>query len=173
MTAPTYRTAAAADAAALAVFAADAFADTFGHLYPPADLDAFLSQTFAPAIQASEIAEPHTEHRLAWAGGLLVGYAKLGLEKLGFALPGRPALELHRLYVARTHQGGEVARVLMEWVLERARARGAHDLFLSVYTHNHRARRFYARYGFQNVAPYVFMVGSIADPDIVCRLRLI
>ncbi|MBY0448850.1 MAG: GNAT family N-acetyltransferase [Hyphomonadaceae bacterium] len=168
----SYRAAQEEDAALLARFGADAFAATFGHLYPAADLDAFLAQSFGQPLQAGEIRDPLTDHQLAFQNARLVGYAKLGAEKLGFAEPGRAALELHRLYVDQALHGAGVGHALMDWVLARARERGAHDLFLSVYTHNHRARRFYARYGFEEVAPYVFMVGAVADPDIVCRLRL-
>lgn len=172
MSGVSYRSAREEDAALLARFGADAFAATFGHLYPAADLAAFLAQTFAQPVQAGEIREPATDHRLAFQGQHLVGYAKLGAEKLGFADPARPALELHRLYVDQALHGAGVAPALMDWVLARARERGALDLFLSVYTENHRARGFYARYGFEEIAPYVFMVGTVADPDIVCRLRL-
>lgn len=167
-----YRAAREEDAAALARFGARAFAATFGHLYPAADLAAFLAQTFGQALQAREIRDAETDHQLAFHGDGLVGYAKLGAEKLGFAEAGRAALELHRLYVDQAWHGTGVADALMDWALARARARGAHDLFLSVYTDNTRARRFYARYGFAEIAPYVFMVGAVADADIACRLRL-
>jgi ribosomal protein S18 acetylase RimI-like enzyme len=60
----------------------------------------------------------------------------------------------------------------MDWVLEEARRRGAEQLFLSVFTDNHRARRFYARYGFEPVGTYAFMVGTHADEDIIMRARL-
>ena len=45
-------------------------------------------------------------------------------------------------------------------------------LYLSVFTDNHRARRFYSRYGFIEEGPYQFMVGNHADEDIVMRLDL-
>jgi RimJ/RimL family protein N-acetyltransferase len=60
----------------------------------------------------------------------------------------------------------------MDWVIGEARARGAQELYLSVFTDNHRARRFYARYGFEEVGPYQFMVGTHADNDIILRLPL-
>jgi ribosomal protein S18 acetylase RimI-like enzyme len=60
----------------------------------------------------------------------------------------------------------------MQWGLDTARARGAEELYLTVYTDNHRARRFYERYGFEYVAPYKFMVGNHPDEDIIMRLKL-
>ena len=60
----------------------------------------------------------------------------------------------------------------MDWAIATARARGAQDLFLSVYVDNHRARRFYERYGFERVGRYQFMVGAHADEDDLMRLAL-
>ena len=57
----------------------------------------------------------------------------------------------------------------MDWAMEEARVRGASEMYLTVYTDNHRAKRFYERYGFEEVGPYSFMVGSQADEDIIMR----
>jgi RimJ/RimL family protein N-acetyltransferase len=60
----------------------------------------------------------------------------------------------------------------MDWVLAEARRQGAEQLYLSVFTDNIRAQRFYARYGFEPVGTYAFMVGTHADEDIIMRARL-
>ena len=57
----------------------------------------------------------------------------------------------------------------MKWVVQAAAARGARELILSVFVDNHRARRFYERYGFEVVGKYDFMVGSHADEDLILR----
>ena len=41
----------------------------------------------------------------------------------------------------------------MDWALDEARRRGVDELYLTVYIDNHRARRFYERYGFEAVGP--------------------
>ena len=53
-----------------------------------------------------------------------------------------------------------------------AEVRGADELWLSVFVDNHRARRFYERYGFEVIGRYDFIVGSHADEDHVMRLKL-
>jgi GNAT superfamily N-acetyltransferase len=109
--------------------------------------------------------------RIGEAQGEPVAYAKLGPPSLPFEPKGRP-IELRQFYVLRPWQGAGVATALMEWAIAEAKARGADELYLSVFTDNHRARRFYDRYGFTFVQTYDFMVGSHADEDHILRLDL-
>jgi ribosomal protein S18 acetylase RimI-like enzyme len=60
----------------------------------------------------------------------------------------------------------------MDWALEEAHRRGAEELYLTVFVDNHRARRFYDRYGFEAVGRYDFMVGNHADEDVIMRKAL-
>ena len=165
-----YRDADPADAAAIDALFRRSFADTFAHLYEPADLAAFFAD-FSEAGWRRELADPGFAFRLAEEGEVLAGYAKVAPLSLP-AEPAGPAAELRQFYVLEPWQGGGIAPLLMDWVLAEARRRGAGELYLSVFTENHRARRFYARYGFEPVGPYAFMVGNQADEDIVMRLKL-
>lgn len=165
-----YRTATVDDAGPLARLGAQTFTDTFGHLYDEADLGLFL-QNHTPENWARELADPAFAVRVAEKDGHLVGYAKLGPPKLPFEPRGRAA-ELRQLYVIEQMKGQGVAPTLMDWVIERARAAAADHLYLSVFTDNHRARRFYEKLGFEAEGTYAFMVGNHADEDIVMRLEL-
>jgi ribosomal protein S18 acetylase RimI-like enzyme len=166
----THRAATDADAGPLAAFFADTFRETFGHLYQAADLTAFLAQHTA-AHWLDQLRDEAIAIRIADHDGLIVGLAKLGPLKLPVS-PTAPALELRQLYVAPEFRGSGAAASLMLWLLGEARARGAEQAFLSVYTENKRAQRFYARYGFVDVGPCVFMVGDQADEDRIMRARL-
>jgi GNAT superfamily N-acetyltransferase len=158
------------DAAAIDALFRRSFAETFAHLYDPADLTAFFAD-FTLARWRRELADPDFAFRLAEEGGVPAGYAKVAPLSLP-AEPSGPALELRQFYILKPWHGTGIARVLMDWVLAEARRRGAGELYLSVFTENHRAKAFYARYGFEEVGPYAFMVGNQADEDIVMRLKL-
>jgi GNAT superfamily N-acetyltransferase len=165
-----YRDATLHDAAAIDALFRRSFTDTFAHLYAPADLAAFFAAFTAEAWRR-ELADPDFAFRLAEEDGMLAGYAKMAPLSLPVE-PAGPAVELRQFYLLKRWQGFGIAPVLMDWVLAEARRRGAVELYLSVFTDNHRARSFYARYGFEAVGPYAFMVGSQADEDIIMRLTL-
>jgi len=166
----SYRLASTVDAERIAELARHTFTATFGHLYKPRDLELFL-QNHSPAHWQRELGDPAFEVCVAERDGQLVGYAKLGPPHLPFE-PRGEAAELRQLYVIEEMKGQGVAHALMSWVIERARARHADNLYLSVFTDNHRARRFYEKYGFEPEGTYAFMVGTHADEDIVMRLKL-
>jgi ribosomal protein S18 acetylase RimI-like enzyme len=166
-----YRDATAADGALLGGLARATFIETFGDLYSLENLSAFLEQG-SDAAYAAELAALDIEVRFAEARGVAIGFCKIGGLKLPAADPAPGAVELRQLYVFRPWHGSGIAAALTVWAIERARARGASELWLSVFTDNHRARRFYARHGFAEIGPYKFMVGDQADEDILCRLKL-
>ena len=146
------------------------FCDTFAHLYASEDLDAFMGK-FTEEAWCRELADERYAFRIAENGGEPVGYVKLGPSELPVA-PAGPSIELRQLYLLQPWHGQGIADELMRWALATSRQRGAGEMYLTVYTDNHRARRFYERYGFAYVQPYIFMVGQHADEDIIMKLKL-
>jgi GNAT superfamily N-acetyltransferase len=165
-----HRMAGPGDAALLADLGRRSFIETFGHLYDPSNLALFL-ENHKQEKWRSELADPAFAVRVVEADGEAAGYAKLGPLSFPLEPQGNP-LELRQFYVLKPWHGTSVARELMEWVLEEARKRGADELYLSVFIDNHRARRFYERYGFRFVRTFAFMVGTHADEDHILRLDL-
>ena len=166
----TYRDGAIGDAAALDRLFKAIFCDTFAHLYRADDLDAFLASS-GPADWERQLRDPAFAIRIADANGAPVGYVKLGPVKIPVD-EGSTGLLIDQFYIDTAHQGAGVAHALMDWTLTEARRRGADALYLTVFTENERARRFYERYGFEPVGRYDFMVGSQADEDIIMRKAL-
>lgn len=146
------------------------FCETFAHLYRPEDLDAFLAQ-FTPEAWASEFDDPRYRFRVAEADGEVIGFVKLGPSALPIETNSR-ATELRQLYLLKSHHGSGLAAALFDWALAEAKHQGNEELYLTVYTDNHRAKRFYERYGFEAIGRYDFMVGEQADEDIIMRKAL-
>ena len=165
-----YRMARGDDAERLVAMFHDCFRDTFGHLYDPRDLAAFLDghtvEQWRGQFDSGDYAV-----RIAEDGDQLAGFLKLGPLRLPVEPVGQ-ALELRQLYVGAAWQGSGTARALMDWMIAEARRLDIDEIYLSVFTQNHRARQFYARYGFEDVGPYAFMVGNQADEDVIMRLKL-
>lgn len=166
----TYRTGAVADIPAIDHVFRASFCETFAHLYRPEDLAAFLAQ-FTAQAWTDEITDLRYAFRIAEEEGTAVGFVKLGPSSLPVQASAS-AIELRQLYVLSSHLGSGVGAALIDWALDEARRRDADELYLTVYTDNHRARRFYARHGFEELGPYAFMVGEQADEDIIMRLKL-
>ena len=166
----SYRDAGPEDAAVLADLHRRSFVETFGHLYRPEDLEAFLQRLTAEGFRG-ELLDGEHQVRFAEADGTPVAFVKLGPLALPVE-PARPALEFRQLYVLGPWQGAGIAAALADWALAEARARGAEELYLSVWAGNDRARAFYRRYGFAYVGPYAFMVGEQADEDEIWKLDL-
>jgi ribosomal protein S18 acetylase RimI-like enzyme len=167
-----YRTPTLDDAPALCALARDTFIETFGHLYSAADLNSFLDKTFGPTGMPVEMVDPAFGFRVAEVDGAMAGYCKVGPVYMDVDTKGRRALELRQLYVRRSHHGAGVAAALMDWALDELKRRGAEDIYLSVWSENWRAQRFYARYGFVEVGRNIFMVGDQADDDRIWKLSI-
>ena len=165
-----YRNATPDDSALLADLGRRTFTETFGHLYTPENLAAFL-ECHSEQNWRAELSNAYFSVRLAEDHGTPAAYAKIGPPTLPFE-PRGPSTELRQFYVLKPWQRTGISHELMRWATDEARRRGAEDLYLSVFVDNHRARRFYERYGFTFVGPYAFMVGTHEDEDHVLRLSL-
>jgi len=160
-----------ADAATIAALFRASFTETFGHLYAPENLAAFLA-TKTAADFALELADPAFHFQLARvADGTALGFVKLGPPDFPVETP-PGTIELRQIYVLEAATGQGIGTMLMDWATAHARTLGASHLQLSVYIDNHRARRFYAKRGYIEIASYKFMVGNHADEDIIMRAAL-
>jgi GNAT superfamily N-acetyltransferase len=171
-TAVRYRDVTPADAAELARIGRDTFVETFGHLYSAADLSAFIESDHSEAACRVLLARPGVAARFAETGGALHGYAVIAPNALPFVPEDVPTLELKRLYLTAALRGQGAADLLMDWAESHARRAGAQAVSLSVFSENHRAKRFYARRGYTHLGDYHFMVGSQADEEHVWWRRL-
>lgn len=171
MSKPEIRRAGLADAGKLAQIARQTFIQTFGHLYPPTDLAAFLATAYAAERMRADLADPARAAWLVEAGDEAVGYAQVGPCELPHPDVTAASGEVKRLYLLRDWQSGGLGRRLFEMTLDWLEREGRRDLFIGVWSGNHGAQRFYRRFGFDHVGEYGFPVGTVVDREFIYRRR--
>ena len=158
------------DAAALAAIGAATFTETFGHLYPPEDLQAFLSKNHTPESWSRTLADPN---RAVWIvehhsgrniGFLVVGACKLPVQDLESS-----AGEVQQLYVFAEFHNLRLGTQLMAKGLEWLASQGRSPVYIGVWSENLGAQRFYGRYGFKKVGEYGFPVGNTVDQEFILK----
>lgn len=157
------------DAEALSALARRTFTETFGHLYPPEDLAAFLADAYAEDRHRVLLSDPRYAAWFLEDDGVPVGHALAGACGLPHDDVAEGDGELKRLYLLASHQngghGGRLFATVMDW-LQRA---GPCTLWIGVWSENPGAQRFYARHGFERVGSYEFPVGRVRDLEFILR----
>ena len=164
-----------ATAARLAALGRQIFAETFAAHNTPADMAAYLDQTFSSDLQLAQLQDPATTFLLVEMQGQAVGYAQLLQDSPLGLPPGQEAarqLEIKQLYVAEDWIGTGLGGTLMRRAVELAQAAGNTALVLGVWEHNQQARAFYQRFGFKEIGETTFTLGSDVQRDLVLRKGL-
>ena len=158
------------DAADLAALGARTFVESFGHLYSPQDLQAFLDDSHAQAAYAKLLADPAYALWLAFGDdGEAMGYALAGPAGLPHEDVKSADGELKRLYMRADAQGSGIGTRLFDEALAWLESDGPRTLWISVWSENYGAQRFYGRYGFEKAGEYEFIVGQQRDHEFIFR----
>lgn len=169
MSPPIIRRASLDDAEALSRIGAETFTETFGHLYPPEDLAAFLEAAYGLEKTRRDLADPAKAAWLVEVEGEVVGHALAGPCDLPHDEVTPACGELKRLYVLKRLQGDGAGSRLMTEVLGWLERDGPRRLWIGVWSENHGAQRLYGRMGFEKVGEYEFAVGQTLDREFILR----
>lgn len=166
---PVIRRARPEDAGALAAIGRSTFIDTFGHLYLVEDLRAFLEESHTADAYARYLGDPDYALWLLEADGRALGYALAGPANLPHPDLRAGDGELKRLYVDASLQNGGWGAKLFAAALAWLERDGPRTLWISVWSENLGAQRFYARHGFEKAGEYEFPVGQQRDREFIFR----
>ncbi|MDB6164057.1 MAG: acetyltransferase [Xanthomonadaceae bacterium] len=157
------------DAGRLSRIGIRTFVDTFGHLYSDEDLQTFLHDSHSPQAYARQLDNPEYAFWLLEQGDTATGYAMAGPCGLPHADVRADDGELKRLYVLPDMQNGGWGGRLFQAALDWLQRDGPRTLWISVWSENLGAQRFYARHGFEKVGEYEFPVGRVRDREFMFR----
>lgn len=172
MSDPVIRRATPDDAEALAAVGATTFAETFGHLYPREDLEAFLTEAYDLAATRKNLADPRKAAWLVEAEGEVIGYAEVGPCGLPHPDVTDACGELKRFYFRKAWQNRGLGRALFDETMAWLTREGPRHVWIGVWSENHGAQRFYVREGFEKVGEYGFRVGQTVDHEFILRRRV-
>ena len=158
---------AAADAIALAEISRQTFYDTFTDTCTEEDMQAFLQEYFNLQQVQEELADENDLYFFAETEGRPVGYLRIMEDYRNLPVMKKwKALELKRIYVISEMQGKGVAQTLMDFTINYATENKYKALWLGVWEHNTRAKKFYAKYGFQDSGhTHYFPIGNTPQTD--------
>lgn len=167
------RTAVPGDEHALALVGQATFLETFAGILEGADVVAHCRDQHAAARYAAGLRRRSATLGIAEVppGGAPVGYFWLDAAQLPVADPRDTDVELKRIYVLSRFHGTGIGAGLLVAALAAARTRAAGRMLLGVYAGNERARAFYTRHGFRQVAERRFQVGHRSYDDAVLALE--
>lgn len=163
------REAALKDAALLCALGRQTFTDSFGSANTPENMKMYLEKTFSVERLKNEILEPGTVFMIIEDGDAVAGYVKIRTGHKPEQLQNINALEIERLYATKHYIGKQVGKLLMDTALTYAKDHGYSCVWLGVWEHNHRAMRFYEKYGFEQFGSHVFEVGTDPQTDLLMK----
>lgn len=159
------------DRTQLAILASETFWDAF-HEHPansPDDMAAYMAAAFSEEQVGRELADEKNIFLLAEIDGEAAGYAKLIVDAAEPEITAERPIELSRLYVHQRFLGKRVGQALMDECLSLAKNLDHDVIWLGVWEHNPRAKRFYEKYGFTYVGTHIFQLGSDAQTDLLMQ----
>src|ERR1700744_428277 len=114
---PIIRRAVLADAETLSAIGAETFNETFGHLYPPRDLERFLAEAYDLERTKKDLADPAKASWLVEVDGVAIGYGLAGPCGLPHPEVTPDCGEIKRIYFRKAQQGGGLgARLFAEMI---------------------------------------------------------
>ena len=169
----TMRRAAEPDADRLALIGSATFLETFAGLLDVAAIASHCEREHSSASYRRYLGEGCR----AWLIEAATGQAPIGFSLLGSTdLPGSMSdgsdAELKRIYTLSRFHGNGIGSRLMQQAVEDAEMQGCRRLLLGVYAGNGRARTFYAKNGFVQIADRRFRVGDREYDDVVLAKQI-
>ncbi len=163
------------DAPLIADLGARTFRDAFAADNDPADMERYLAETFSISRIENELEQPGSIFLLAYDPSdeaRPVAYARLlgGSEK--DCVRGPSPVELVRLYVESEARSRGCGSALIRTCLDIASEKGFETMWLGVWEQNRGARRFYRRWGFEEVGTHPFVLGSDRQTDVIMARSL-
>ena len=160
------------DVAELAELAAETFPLACPPTVPDDDVAGYIATHLGAEHFAGYLADADCTVLAARSGDRILGYTMLIRGEptdpvVAQSVPGRPTMELSKMYVRADAHGSGVATALMAAAIDAARYDGLASVWLGVNQRNARAQAFYRKSGFTVCGTRTFALGGHVEQDFV------
>ena len=163
----TIRTGEVADVSLLTKLMRRAFKEAYASCTRPEDLYAHMDANFNEERQQRELGNPRAVTLLAVLEDQLIGYVQWLESPSPDCVKTDQPVQLERFYVLKNYWGAGIADELMKTCLAHLSDSSYTEVWLSCWTENERALKFYRRWGFSPEGTEPFQVGADLQTDFI------
>ncbi len=155
------------DAAVLEALSKKTFYETFTGTCTDVDMQAFLQQYYNAEKIKEELLEEMNLFFLALMDDAPAGYILMKEDYNNFEMMRKwKAMELKRIYVDKDFHGSGLAQLMMHFIEDFAKENKYEVVWLGVWEHNLRAKKFYEKCGFTDSGfTHDFPIGKTPQTD--------
>ena len=150
----------------------ETFYQTFVNSNTAENMKAYLENAYNEEKLYRELSNPNSSFFFVYVDERLAGYLKLNEFPSQSDINDIDSLELERIYILKEFQGAGLGKDLLEHAISIAIEYGKKYIWLGVWEHNERAKRFYQKNGFYRIGEHSFVVGDDVQIDYVMRKDL-
>lgn len=152
----------------LVSFAKKTFLDTFEQHCDAEDMRIYCDTAFTILQFRAEFFDTKCQFFVIKLNFKIIAYAKMrfDFEKVS-ELEAFRYIEIQRFYVEKEFHGKGIAQILMKKCLEHAQKLKFEVIWLGVTDYNIRARKFYEKYGFEEISKHIFPFGNSNPVDLI------
>ena len=150
----------------------ETFYQTFADSNTEENMTAYLDSAYNKEKLYEELCNPDSSFFFIYVDESLAGYLKTNEYPSQTDINDIDSLELERIYILKDFQGEGLGRDLLEHTISIAIEHGKKYVWLGVWEHNEKAKRFYQKNGFYQIGAHSFVVGDDEQTDYIIRKDL-
>ncbi len=148
------------------------FSESFGTDNTVENLNAYFEQAFSLPSLHLQLSDPESSFYFIYHGEESAGYFKINIGESQTEMKAKEGLELERIYILKKLQRKGFGKKIMEEVKRIAIEKDKKYIWLGVWEHNEKAKRFYESCGFHKFNEHDFLVGDDIQTDWMMRLEI-
>jgi len=160
------------DANILAELGAKTFYDTFRPFHSEEDLQQYIKKAYSLELISENLLKETIQYFIAFDEAKPIGYLKLIKNVTHEKLNSKKNIALEKIYVLKGYLDKKVGKELMMEAINFSKQNNFETLFLGVWQENHRAVKFYRKFGFENFTTRTFQLGETLCDDFLMKILL-